>query len=147
MLHSGLMHSFQVVRQDMSSTYDEFSKGPELGAAPILDCEQIDSLVVAAGVDGTREILTAFWRSTENLLRTLQDQLSRGDVIEAAKTAHALKGSSLNVGAMRLSCDARAIEDACRSKNPSTALKHLVGAQSNYTDTVAAFDAHLSAAA
>lgn len=131
----------------MSSGHDDFPRDQELKTAPILDPEQIDGLVAAAGVDGTREILAAYWRSTDTLLRSLQDQLSRGDVIEAAKTAHALKGSSLNVGATRLSWSARAIEDACRVKDASGALACLDGARSNYADTVEAIDAHLSAAA
>jgi HPt (histidine-containing phosphotransfer) domain-containing protein len=131
----------------MGSADDEPAKGADVRCAPIIDTEQIDGLVAAAGVEGTRDILNAFWRSTDTLLRALQDQLSRGDVVEAAKTAHALKGSSLNVGAMRLSTSARAIEDACRTKDAPAALKRLEGARSNYSDTVKAFDAHLSAAA
>jgi HPt (histidine-containing phosphotransfer) domain-containing protein len=130
----------------MSSLQDGPAKDQGL-TAPILDTEQIDGLVAAAGVAGTKEILAAFWRSTDTLLRTLQEQLSRGDVIEAAKTAHALKGSSLNVGATRLSHSARAIEDACRTRDAAGALKRLEGARSNYSVTVEAFDAHLGAAA
>jgi HPt (histidine-containing phosphotransfer) domain-containing protein len=146
MLHStgALLENRQAY---MSSAHDDFAKDQELPPAPILDREQIDGLVAAAGVAGTREILAAFWRSTDTLLRTLQEQLSRGDVTEAAKTAHALKGSSLNVGATRLSISVRAIEDACRTKNAANALKSLDGAQTNYADTVKAFDAHLGAAA
>ena len=114
---------------------------------PVLDCEQIDGLVAAAGVEGAREILSAFWRSTDTLFRALQEQLSGGDLAEAARTAHALKGSSLNVGALRLSAAARAIEECCKRQDPASALQRLGGAEAGYAETVAAFDAHLSAAA
>ncbi|MEX0644676.1 MAG: Hpt domain-containing protein [Parvularculaceae bacterium] len=121
--------------------------GTDPKAAPVLDCAQIDGLVVAAGVDGAREILAAYWRSSETLIRALQDQLGRGDFIEASRTAHALKGSSLNVGAMRLSCGARAIEDACRTQDKESALKRVTVVETQYAETVAAFDAHLGKAA
>lgn len=114
---------------------------------PLLDGEQIDGLIAAAGVDGTRAILDAFWRSTDKLFRALQEQLSRGDTAEAARTAHALKGSSLNVGATRLSCAARNIEEACRRLDAPCALDRLDGARAQYGATVAAFAAHLANAA
>lgn len=116
-------------------------------AEPVLDCEQIDGLVAAAGVDAAREILSAFWRSTDALLKSLQDQLSNGDLVEAARTAHALKGSSLNVGALRLSAAARAIEECCKRQDPQSALQRLCGAEAGYAETVAAFNAHLATAA
>ena len=114
---------------------------------PVLDREQIDGLIAAAGVDGTKSILDAFWRSTDTLFRAMQDQLARGDVAEAARTAHALKGSSLNVGATQLSCSARKIEEACRRMDAPCALDRLNGARAEYGDTVAAFAAHLANAA
>jgi len=121
--------------------------GTDPKAAPLLDCDQIDGLVAAAGLKGTREILAAFWRSSDTLIRALQEQLGRGDFTEASRTAHALKGSSLNVGAMRLSCAARAIEDACRTKDTESALKRVTVVEKQYAETVAAFDAHLGDAA
>ncbi|HXI86507.1 MAG TPA: Hpt domain-containing protein [Parvularculaceae bacterium] len=130
----------------MGATNETGTKSPQ-SAEPILDREQINGLVAAAGVDGTREILNAFWRSTDVLFRALQDQLSRGDLVEAAKSAHALKGSSLNVGALRLSAAARHIEECCRAQNGGAALDRLSSAEAGYAETVAAFDAHLATAA
>jgi len=77
--------------------------------------EQINGLIAAAGVDGTREILQAFWQSTEDLLMALREQVLAGDHENAAKTAHGLKGSSANVGAIDLEDSAREIELLCRA--------------------------------
>jgi HPt (histidine-containing phosphotransfer) domain-containing protein len=129
----------------MSTGDNELPAGPDPKANAILDCEQIDGLVAAAGIAGTLEILDAFWRSSDNLIRALQEQLQRGDLVEASRTAHALKGSSLNVGAMRLSCAARSIEDACRTRDANGALKRLENVETQYAETVEAFNAHLAA--
>lgn len=128
-------------------TAEPETPGRPLEGAPLLDSEQIDGLIAAAGVCGAQEILDAFWRSTDKLLQALYDQLSTGDFDEASRTAHALKGSSLNVGAMSLSCAARAIEDACRTGDGSGALDRLSTAKSRYAETADAFASHLASAA
>ena len=116
------------------------------GGDALLDREQIDSLVAAAGVDGTWEILDAFRRSTDDLLAKLHVELASGDLAEAARTAHALKGSAANVGALTLSSAARKVEDACRSQNGAGAQESLAGAGSHFEATLAAFKAVLDAA-
>ena len=131
----------------MGATIDDLTGGRQPAPTPVLDREQIDGLIAAAGVDGAREILATFWRSTESLMAALKAQLIEGDLEEAARTAHALKGSALNVGAMRLSCSARSVEDACRSADTSGALKRLDGAEAQCGGAAAAFDAVFSTAA
>ena len=83
--------------------------------------EQMDGIVAAAGVEGAREILAAFWRSTDDLMQSLRDELASGDFDAASKTAHALKGSALNVGAEALSALATMLEAHCRDQNLSAA--------------------------
>lgn len=134
-------------RGEMKMMIDEGGAGDFQREGPLLDREQIDSLLAAAGVAGTRDILDAFWRSTDTLFQALRDQLARGDLAEAARTAHALKGSALNVGALRLSGGARAIELSCRGMDGAAALRCLCGAEAHYEETIAAFDAHLGDAA
>lgn len=116
-------------------------------ATQLLDREQIDSLVAAAGVEGARDILDAFHRSTVELLNKLKDELGRGDLGEASRTAHALKGSALNVGALALSNAARVVEDACKTDNVSMAIGQLPGAGEQFNQTVAALESVLSNAA
>ena len=84
---------------------------------PILEVEQIDSLIAAAGADGVRQIMDAFWRSAEQLLAALKTQIEADDFAEACRTAHAIKGASLNVGATRLAAAARAVEEGCQARD------------------------------
>lgn len=126
---------------------DDQPRGTDQPQFSVLDREQIDGLVEAAGIDGAREILDAFHRSTQELLAKLKDELGRGDLAEAARSAHALKGSAMNVGALALSSAARFVEDACKADDGGTALKHVSGADSQFAETIAAFDELLSNAA
>jgi len=112
----------------------------------LLDREQIDSLVAAAGIEGALDILDAFRRSTDDLLNRLNADLARGDLAEAARTAHALKGSAANVGAQLLAAAARNVEDACRAQNGASAQESLAGAGSKFEATLAAFKSVLDAA-
>jgi protein-histidine pros-kinase len=112
----------------------------------VIDREQVDGLLQAAGVNGTRTILAAFWKSSEELLATLRRQIGAAEYAEAGRTAHALKGSALNVGAARLSAVARAIEDACKMCDSAAANRRLSDAESRYGETRAALERLISAA-
>lgn len=81
---------------------------------PVLEFEQLNGLVAAAGAQGVREIIDAFWRSTDSLINTLDEQIAAGDMDELAKTAHAIKGSAANVGATLVADAARNVEAASR---------------------------------
>jgi len=105
--------------------------------------EQVDSLVSAAGVDGARMILEAFQRSTTELLEALDADLSSGALGEAYKTAHAVKGSAANVGALLLSETAAAIEHACRADDNATAASVLANAQGIFEAFCVQFENHL----
>lgn len=109
-----------------------------------LQLEQIDGLIAAAGVEGTREILTAFQRSTADLLDSLQDQLAQEDLRLAAVTAHAVKGSAANVGAIRLADAAAGLENACRSERPEDAERCLRDARAYFEVFHMRFDDYLS---
>ena len=86
-----------------------------------IEREQMDGIIAAAGVDGAADIMDAFWRSTDTLVSLIHDQLSAQDLSEAAKTAHALKGSASNVGALSLSEFALDFETRCRAGDISGA--------------------------
>ena len=109
-----------------------------------LQLEQIDGLIAAAGVEGTREILTAFQRSTADLLDSLQDQLRQEDLRLAAVTAHAVKGSAANVGAIRLADAASGVEKACRSESLEDAERCLRDARAYFEVFHMRFDDYLS---
>jgi len=109
-----------------------------------IELGQIDSLISAAGVDGTRSILEAFQRSTTDLLKLLSDGVEDGALEDAYRTAHAVKGSAANVGAQLLAETAAAIEKACRSGDAASAAAKLADAQSHFDLFCVHFEAHLA---
>ncbi|MFQ5562101.1 MAG: Hpt domain-containing protein [Parvularculaceae bacterium] len=119
---------------------------PHAVQPPVLELEQIDGLVAAAGVAGAQEILQTFWQSTESLLEHLVVQIGEGDAEQAAKTAHALKGSAANVGARRLAELAKNIEECCMKADRGDPAHCLGKAQEVFAETRSAFEAHLAAA-
>jgi HPt (histidine-containing phosphotransfer) domain-containing protein len=115
------------------------------GDESILEWSQIDGLIEAAGVCGVQDILDAFWRSTDDLSANLKVQIAAGEFTEAARTAHAIKGSAANVGAQLLAEAARDIETYIKSDRkagPEAALDRLARI---YAETRAALEAHLAA--
>lgn len=108
-----------------------------------LQTEQVESLIAAAGVDGTRAILEAFQRSTTELLTLLDEGLKGGSLNDAYKNAHAVKGSAANVGAQLLAEAAGAIETACKDGNAVAAMQFLDDAQAKFEAFCVHFDAHL----
>ncbi len=131
----------------MGSGRDAAACGAAGGTPPAVDREQLDGLVSAAGVDGTREILAAFWRSTDALLASLKQQIAKGDFAAAARTAHSLKGSALNVGALGLSDAIRRVEERCRSKDWNGASESADGAHQRRAEAEAAYKTLLDRAA
>ena len=97
-----------------------------------IEIDQLNGLIAAAGVDGAREILDAFWKSTEELLDLMSTQVNEGDLALAAKTAHALKGMAANVGASKLSATASEMEEACRNNEAGGAPDHMREARADF---------------
>lgn len=113
--------------------------------AGLIEASQIDGLLEVAGVDGTQDILAAFWRSTRELLARLEDRLGADDTAEAARIAHALKGSAANVGALLLSLAARTMENGCKSGDLAAARTALGEANAAFEGTKRAFDERIKA--
>ncbi|MEO1151573.1 MAG: Hpt domain-containing protein [Pseudomonadota bacterium] len=87
----------------------------------LLNETQLQDLVRVAGKDGTREILDAFWESTEGLIDLMRLHVSNSDSQSAASTAHAIKGSAANVGAQSLHEKAQLFETFCRTQDLANA--------------------------
>lgn len=111
--------------------------------ADLVETAQLDGLIDAAGVDGVREILSAFWRSTDGLVADLKRQLVSSDQAAALRSAHALKGSALNVGASRFAETLRRVEEACRAGDLQSASRFASTAEDDYRDTIVAFEDRL----
>lgn len=114
---------------------------------PLIEREQIDSLIAAAGVDGAGEIMTAFWTSTDDLIAALHAALGDGAAEEAYKVAHAIKGSASNVGAQALSKTALIFEGKCRDAQMEQASLALTDLESCYAETKDAFQSYFANAA
>ena len=78
----------------------------------VIDEAQLGGLAEAAGVDGVRMILDAFWQSTEELSVELLAALEHHDRADIARIGHTLKGAAANIGAAQMSDRARLIEIA-----------------------------------
>lgn len=116
----------------------------EITNTPHLQTEQIDGLIDAAGVDGAREILDAFWRSTTELLQQLEQEVAAGDFASGARTAHGVKGSAANVGAQRLSDRAAALEIACKDNDDKSAAMGMEALKDDFAGVRTAFEAHIN---
>lgn len=116
-------------------------------SADLIDFSQIDALLCAAGREGVSAILQAFWRSTDNLASELERRIGDCDFSEAAKAAHALKGSAANVGANRLASAARAVEIACKAGDGAAAKSALAEIRQTVGDTRRVMTERLDAAA
>lgn len=80
---------------------------------PVLDRDHL--LEITDGdVAFERELLGTYRASVANLLARLRASLTDGELTQVIREAHALKGASLNVGAMAMGQCAGAIESAAR---------------------------------
>lgn len=109
-------------------------------AMSILEFEQLNGLVAAAGAEGVREIINAFWRSTDSLIEALAEQIAQANPEEAARTAHAIKGSAANVGATSIASAARAVEMAARAGTPGDLVDATEDLRRATDETRGAFD-------
>ncbi len=114
---------------------------------PVIETDQIDGIIAAAGVEGADEIMTAFWQSTTDLVKSMHDALSTNDVENAKKLAHALKGSSSNVGANALSRITQQFEASCNDGATDDAKSVLDAIENCVDETKLAYTRYFEAAA
>lgn len=116
-------------------------------SAELVDFSQVDALLDVAGRDGVDDIMRAFWRSTDDLSRQMRLQIGGGNYADAARTAHAIKGSAANVGACLLAAAARSVELCCKTGDEAGALAALESLDRTYAQTRLVLTAHIEAAA
>jgi HPt (histidine-containing phosphotransfer) domain-containing protein len=110
----------------------------------LLEVEQLDGLLDAAGPEGVKAILEAFWRSTDDLLSKLRTQIAENDYAAIAASAHAIKGSSSNIGAIALANHARDLEKNAKCADQAGLLESIDEADATYSRTRSAFDSLLA---
>ena len=113
----------------------------------MIDDEQISMLLEGAGVDAVRPILDAYWESNDELTAALKAGLDAEDVTDIAASAHGLKGSSANLGAVVVADRAKEIELAAKAGDLATAKAAFDKLADDISATKAAFDQLLAAAA
>jgi len=113
----------------------------------LVDFSQIDALLEVAGREGVSDIMEAFWRSTDSLTLQLRSLLNERNYADAAKAAHALKGSAANVGAQLLAVAARGIELGCKGSDAEAAGSALQTLQDAYERTRRAMTERIAQAA
>ena len=77
---------------------------------PLFENEQLDLLRAALGEDDLSAMLLQLPQAARHSFNAIQAALDAGDLDEARKAAHVLKGFSGSLGAARLSSVAREIE-------------------------------------
>jgi PAS domain S-box-containing protein len=84
---------------------------------PVLDADNLGMLRDAMGED-FGELPAAFRESTEAILEELPEAIEQGDLPTQQRLVHSLKSSSANMGGLRLSALARALEQQCKEGEP-----------------------------
>ncbi len=104
---------------------------PGAGAEPtpetpvVLDPAALDRLKEWGGDALLGRMVSLFLELGPERVATLTEALSAGDLEVLERTAHSLKSSSGNVGALRLSADAARLETAARAARPDNAQETL----------------------
>jgi len=88
--------------------------GTETGSAPVLDERQVTS-TIGDDPGAIREFIDVAMQDIVPRVADLQAAAARDDQAGVQKTAHALKGVALSIGAMRLGSAFREIEQAARA--------------------------------
>jgi len=86
------------------------------------------------------KVIDTWMASSRQLIVQLQDSLGANDVRTLHRTAHTLKSSSANVGAMRLSLLAKTLEADAEAGRTAEATTLIARIESAYADAVAAIE-------
>jgi HPt (histidine-containing phosphotransfer) domain-containing protein len=110
-------------------------------SSPLLDSEQVQMLISSGGdeaVDLISEILELFREESEANLSALEYRRKEGDLSEMGRAAHALAGSSANIGAARLWQSAKSLEQSAKEGSLPEA-EEIEDLKSLYEETIAVF--------
>jgi len=103
---------------------------PPAPVEPTLDLGMLDDILgfsPEGGLDLVRELAAMFFAETPNRIKLLHDGITHGDAEAVTRAAHALKGSSSNIGAARFAASCGRLELQAR-RGQLTGAADLVGA-------------------
>jgi HPt (histidine-containing phosphotransfer) domain-containing protein len=89
------------------------------------------------------ELWEVYNSSTLESIKLLEDQVAASDFLAATKTAHDIKGSSSNMGFLRMHKVAEKTELHCKAKNKALATQESVKLRPFFKDAEEAFKVHL----
>ncbi|MFP4281191.1 MAG: Hpt domain-containing protein [Opitutales bacterium] len=119
----------------------------EIRKLPITDDEQL-SMLIEAGEDGAadliEELLDLFRTEAGPQVEAMRTAITHGAGEEAARPAHAISGSSANLGGLRLSKLAKAMELAAGDGRTAELTMLSAEMQDLYNETIKAFEAEIA---
>lgn len=113
----------------------------EIASDGLVDSEQLETLVASAGTEAAQAILDAFWQSCDQLVADLTTCMAENRDEEAARAAHALKGSAANLGAVAMVQTSRDIEQALRAGQSEAVQAGIAKIREDMKATRTAFEA------
>jgi HPt (histidine-containing phosphotransfer) domain-containing protein len=111
-------------------------------SSPLLDSGQVQMLVASGGGDAGDlfdELLELFKVESTGNLASVTASWNAGDLAQLGKSAHALAGSSANIGAVQLWRSARDLEQSAKEGHfpPAEVIAEL---QALYEETISVFN-------
>lgn len=116
-----------------------------MAGTQILDRDVVRELREVLG-DDFHLLVTTFLADSEHRLQALRAAIDAGDALALRETAHSFKGSSLNIGAVRLGEACRQLEALALDGVPADARARVDGLAGDYRQVAAALAAHLPGA-
>jgi HPt (histidine-containing phosphotransfer) domain-containing protein len=107
----------------------------------LLDHEQLEMLIEAGGEESSSlldEIFDLFESESVEKLEELKRYKAEANFEMLGKSAHALSGSSANIGGRELASRAKQIEDLCKSQRGDEAARLVDQLEVLYKDTITA---------
>jgi HPt (histidine-containing phosphotransfer) domain-containing protein len=86
-------------------------------SSPLLDSDQVQMLISSGGDDAgdlIEEILELFEEESTETIASMEASINAGNSAQLAKSAHALAGSSANIGATQLWQSAKNLENSAK---------------------------------
>lgn len=100
----------------------------------VIDKEVINNLLESVGGDGEflAELLETYFSDTPQQFAAMQSALSAGNAEDFRRAAHSLKSNSANFGAMKLSEQAKRLEELGKSDSLDQVGAQLEDAEAEY---------------
>ncbi len=116
-------------------------------SVPIIDPDQFNMLVETgedAAVELLEDLLALFREEAEPRFNSLKSAADQGNTEQIGKVAHALAGSSGNLGGLRLCHMSRALENEVESIPSNEIPLRVAEIESLYSETITAFQARIT---